>query len=242
MKMTRKEYSDRLNKMYDDFYRSGCNYRNCSFDMCESQNNIKFDYATKIGEDYGKTGAYKVLIVGKESTCGHQTTKKPSDDISKSPNTHYRGTLYTLALLLTDEIPQSTSVNDLIKYNDLLKQFCLTNYFKCAFRKDNKVRGLPINKTMKDSCHQILLQEIDILKPNIVVMQGKFTNKSFWNILEKDEYECKYGENEPISLYRYTLNGHSFYVLWSYHPAGPQWRKHIKQLIEAVSVFKNCQL
>ena len=248
MVKAREDYVKVLNEMYDNFYKNGCNYNSCSNCMHESPVNIKFDYAAKVGEDYGQVGAYKVLVVGKESKNQHVTVEKPADDISKSPNTHYRGTIYTLALLLTNEVPESTSVNDLRKYNDLLKQFCLTNYFKCAFREYDKskineptVRGLPANRFMKDTCYKLLLREIEILEPDIVIMQGKFTSKLLWDALEKEGYKCKYGENTPISLYRYTLNGHSFYVLWSYHPTGPQWSKCKQQLIEAISVFKSCQ-
>lgn len=248
MTKAREEYIRNLNKMYDSFYKSNCNYNNCSNCMRKSPANIKFDYAAKVGEDYGKVGAYKVLVVGKESKYQHATVEKTVDDISKKPNTHYRGTLYTLALLLTNEVPESVSINDLKEYNDLLKRFCLTNYFKCAFReyKKNKineptVRGLPANRFMKNTCYKLLLREIEILEPDIVIMQGKFTSKLLWDALEKEGYRCKYGENTPISLYRYTLNGRSFYVLWSYHPTSPQWGKYKQQLIEAVSVFKNSQ-
>ena len=249
MAKTREDYVRNLNKMYDNFYKNGCNYNSCSNCMNESPANIKFDYAAKVGEDYGKVGAYKVLVVGKESKYQHATVEKPADDISKSSNTHYRGTLYMLTLLLTNEVPESTSVNDLKKHNDLLKQFCLTNYFKCAFREYDKnkkgkitVRGLPVNQFMKDACCKLLLQEIEILEPDIVIMQGKFTSKLFWETLEKEEFECKYGGNTPISLYRYTLNGRSFYILWGYHPAYPRWSKYKTQLIEAISIFKNSQL
>lgn len=247
MAKARENYVKDLNEMYDSFYKNDCNYNICSNCMCESPANIKFDYAAKIGEDYGKVGAYKVLVVGKESKYQRATVEKTVYDISKAPNTHYRGTLYTLTLLLTNEVPESTSVNDLKKHNDLLKQFCLTNYFKCAFReydKDKKgqitVRGLPVNQFMVDACCKLLLQEIEILEPDIVIMQGKFTSKLLWDALEKEGYRCKYGENTPISLYRYTLNGRSFYVLWSYHPTSPQWGKYKQQLIEAISVFKSC--
>lgn len=248
MAKAREDYVKDLNEMYDSFYKNGCNYNSCSNCMCESPANIKFDYAARVGEDYGKTSAYKVLVVGKESKNKHVTVEKPADDISKSSNTHYRGTLYTLALLLTNEVPESTSVNDLRKYNDLLKRFCLTNYFKCAFRKcdENKkgkipVRGLPANQFMKDACCKLLLREIEILEPDIVIMQGKFMSELLWDALEKEGYECIYGENTPTSLYRYTLNGRSLYVLWDYHPAYPKWIKHKQRLIEAISVFKSCQ-
>lgn len=242
-------YEIQLNEMYDNFYKCNCNYKNCSKCMCETPANIKFDYAAKVGENYGNYGMYKVLVVGKESKNQHIMVEKPIDNISKAPNTHYRGTLYTLALLQTDQVPKDFSVNDLKIYNNLLKQFCLTNYFKCAFRKyeENgkriKVSGLPINENMRNTCYKLLLREIEILTPDIIIVQGDFTSKPFWDAL-KSKYELQklYPKSKKkkckIFLEKYTSNNHAFYVLWSYHPCSPHWHRYLDKFIEAINVFK----
>lgn len=236
-----QKYEDELCDMYESIYESNCNYEHCSRGMSKTLQNIKFDYATKIGLCYGQEGVDKVLVVGKESATAHAKIEKPVDNISDAPNPHYRGTLYTLALLLSETSPRSTAVKDLKDYNNLLKQFCLTNYFKCAFRKGNEVRSIPVNKSMRNSCYKLLIREIEILKPDIVIVQGKFTSRPFWDALEQNGSECIYGADSPISLYRYGINGHSFYVLWGYHPASPWWYKRLPELKNAISVFKNCR-
>lgn len=237
----RQKYEDELWKMYESTYGSNCNYESCSRGMCKSPQNIKFDYATKIGEHYGVDGAHKVLVVGKESITAHATTEKPVDNIYDAPNSHYRGTLYTLALLLTETFPRSTAIQDLKDYNYLLKQFCLTNYFKCAFPKDDSVRNISVNKSMKHSCYKLLMREIEILKPDIVIVQGKFTSGPFWNAIEEGGSECIYGADSPVSLYQYSVNGHSFCVLWGYHPASSEWHIHLHELKKAIVRFKDYQ-
>lgn len=234
----RQKYEDELCKMYESTYESNCNYESCSRGMCIAAQNIKFDYATKIGEHYGVDRVPKVLVVGKESIVAHTTIEQPVDNIFDAPNSHYRGTLYTLALVLTESFPRSTAIQDLKDYNYLLKQFCLTNYFKCAFRQGDSVRDIPVNNYMENSCYKLLMREIEILKPDIVIVQGKFTSKPFWNALEQGGSECIYGADSPISLYRYSVNGHSLCVLWGYHPASSRWHTNLDELKKAIARFK----
>lgn len=237
----RQNYEDELYELYDSFYKGNCNYEHCSRNMCKTSQNIQFDYATKLGVNYGQDGVYKVLVVGKESTTVHTKIERPVDDIYNAPNPHYRGTLYTLALLLDETSPRSTAVEDLKEYSSLLTRFCLTNYFKCAFRREKGVRNVPVNQSMRDSCYKLLIREMEILKPDIVIIQGKFTSKTFWNVLEQNGSECICGANSPVSLYRYSLNGRTCYVLWGYHPASPWWNKRLPELRTAISAFKDCQ-
>lgn len=238
-----------LNEMYQTAFENcrKCNYKKCSARKLSYKQKIKYDYAVHIGEKYDE-GKYKVLCVGKEGTDDHKTVENTisiSDPQIRHDNVHYLGTIYTLALL-EGENPQSTKYSDLEKYKDIHKQFCLTNYFKCAFTEENekedKVRGLSVNSSMKSECFKILLKEIEILKPNLVIIQGKFTTDPFWKALEKEHKAkilYKNAESNPdISLYKYTLKSRAFCVLWSYHPASPKWHKTLPQFKEALEMFK----
>lgn len=93
---------------------------------------------------------------------------------------------------------------------------------------------------MKNSCYRLLLQEIDILKPDIVIIQGKFSGEAFQNELKNEEHRhiC---EKNSQSLGHCVLNGHSFYILWGYHPTCSHWSKHRAELKELISEFKKCQ-
>lgn len=106
MAKSEEEYKKDLKKMYHSFYKNNCCYNKCCKGMCigKDMDNIQFDHAAKIGEDYGKVGNYKILIVGKESTSQQSAAEKPHDDITTQTNTHYRGTLYIRALLLAGRL------------------------------------------------------------------------------------------------------------------------------------------
>lgn len=234
MSVVENSIADKLEAMYNSYYEKNCNYKNCSCGMSEEK--FKFDFSLRIGCKYGENGFYKVLAVGKESKDKHSEIIAPSDNIQHTKNTHYRGTLYTLALIAGYK-PKSLSAGDLQEYNDLLMRFCLTNYFKCAFKKAN--RNLPVNRSMQESCCQILLREIEIVQPDIVLMQGKFFGSFFPEELGPGTC-CYCLENGKISLVRYTLKQHTFYVLWGYHPASAWWKKepNFSALQEAIRVFR----
>lgn len=238
-----------LNEMYRKAFENceKCNYEHCSARRKKSKCKIKYDYAAHLGEKYDE-GEYKVLCVGKEGYGEHKEVENAipifnPDTNKKCANPHYLGTIYTLALLDGKE-PASATFGDLKEFNKIHEYYCLTNYFKCAFLKENddpkNVHGLSVTKYMKDHCYEILLKEIEILKPDLVVIQGKFTTNPFWNALEKEyEAEILY-ENAKgnISLYKYTLKNQTFCILWSNHPASWVWTKTLDDFKKAIDTFK----
>ena len=217
------DYIAELNRMYQEHYRNGkCPYYSKCFSSAVGPSKFEFDYAAKVGADYGKPGIPKVLIVGQEGKSGHTETGKTSESIEQN-NEHYRKTLYTLALLLGDTKPASFSANDLKSSEELLKKFCLTNYYKCALQGNDSraCRSLPHTKEMKGNCHVILEKEIEILEPDLVIIQGKFTPKAFWNAFGEGKRIAgnRTEADDTLSLYRYDPEGKKpFYIIYSYHP------------------------
>lgn len=221
-----KSYADYiadLNRMYQEHYRDGkCPYYSECFASAAGPSKFEFDYAAKVGVNYGEAGFPKILIVGQEGKSGHTETGKTSESIEQN-NEHYRKTLYTLALLLGETKPASFSVNDLKSSEELLKRFCLTNYYKCALQGSDSqaCRNLPHTKEMKENCHHILEKEIEILEPDVVIIQGKFTPEAFWNAFGKGERIAgnRTEADDTLSLYRYNPEGKKpFYIIYSYHP------------------------
>ena len=87
-------------------------------------------------------------------------------------------------MLLNGKEPSDLRKETLEKYTGLEEQYCLTNYFKCAFKENLKdVHGLEITPPMKKYCHEYLVKEIALLNPDIVIIQGKFTNDHFYKKL-----------------------------------------------------------
>lgn len=221
------EYENALERAYADFFACG-NCNSCSEELQGKKCKFCKDHAAKVGARYGEKGP-KVLVVGKESVNFHETFEKPVSSLDDAHNEHYRKTLYTLALILDKgkKVPKSFAITDLKQYEKLLERFSLTNYYKCALEGANadSVQNLPTTQRMKSTCYQLLLKEIDVLQPDLVVIQGKFTTKEFWEKLDEKDPEGnrvwgnKEKDTDTISLYSYFRNGKTFYVLYSYHPS-----------------------
>jgi len=241
------QYIEELNCAYREFYCNGvCKH----FDECSKgmeSPKIKCDHATRVGKNYGKDGYPKVIVVGKESINKHESFVSPSllDDAS---NEHYRKTLFTLALALKGDTPKGFGKHDLEEHKDLLTYFSLTNYYKCAFSDDpDKISGLASNDRMKHNCYKLLLKELEILEGDLVIIQGKFTDKFFWNALNA-LYPCENkagkliwkNQNGKIELYKHTMRERPFYILYSYHPAGKGgwWMKTLDDLKMAILKFR----
>ena len=92
---------------------------------------------------------------------------------------------------------------------------------------------------MKENCYHLLEKEIDVLEPDIVIIQGKFTPEAFWSAYGTGERILgnKSAKDDTISLYRYKDKKEKpFYILYSYHPGyfrawGGELLKDLKSII-----------
>lgn len=227
-----EQYEQELKWAYASFYSDNglCPYfEQCSAGMEKPK--IRCDFATRVGVHYGNGRYPKVVMLGQEGTHGHSTFEEPCRSLDGTSRQHYPKTLYTLAMILKREQPRSWAREDLRIYEELLTHYALTNYFKCAFSDDpDKVNGLQHNESMEDNCFKLLLKELDVLEPDLLIVQGKFTTQSFWKALDQTYdkgfrvWGNKTAQTDTISLYQHKLNEKSFYILYSYHPAGiSQW-------------------
>lgn len=242
MNKTYDQYVKDLELVYKKFYCDNgiCpHFSECSTNMEKPK--FKCDYATRVGAHYGDA-KYKVVIVGQESKEDHRKLVPPVSKLEEAHNEHYRKTLYTLAMILNGEQPDNCSQENLKKYEKLLTHFCLTNYFKCAFSDDpNKNQNLDHSKAMKENCYKLLLEELRVLEPDLLVVQGRDTTENFGTAPDK---AFKKGEriwgnkNDKISLYKHTLNEKPFFILYSYHPSSLQWNSTKDDLKEAIDKFR----
>ena len=238
-----EQYNCELKQAYELFYSNNgmCPYfEQCSAGMKKPR--IRCDFATRVGVHYGSGRYPKVLMLGQEGTNSHTTFEEPCRSLDGTSRQHYPKTLYTLAMILKREQPKSWSREDLRIYEELFTHYALTNYFKCAFSDDpDKVNGLQHNKSMKNNCFKLLLKELDVLEPDLLVVQGKFTPRSFLDVLDQtyDKGACIWkNKTGTVELYRHKLNGKPFYILYSYHPAGiAQWNRTLIDLKTAIEHF-----
>jgi len=235
-----------LNKMYDsEFYTSRNGY--CKYyDECKKGiNAINKFYSdrVKIGEKYGINNDFpKILFVGLEGVHSSDICNQKINEIDinsdgskpslSASNNHYRGVRYVNSYILSglknNTKPKDAKIETLNapEYIDYLKHICLSNIYKCAFSE--KKSGLPHSAGMKCHCEEILLREIEILKPDLLVIQivSNLPN-NFWKEMQK-----RFGEDEVklikssdrkdnTSVYKMKYSdGKTFYCLWTYHGNG----------------------
>lgn len=238
--MNYDEYVKQLNEMYDEIY---CNEScgNCCehWEKCKPNDPnepVKFYFdRVKVGKEYG-TIYPKVLFAGLEGKYGdvaNYRVQEISEPDLVADNYHYNGVRYVLSYLLSklfNKTPPKDATKTELFQNDFiehLKHYCLTNIYKCAFGKSSKSRGLTHTVEMQNECYKIFLKEIDILRPDIVVVQIVSNRpKNLWKSMVKT-----YGNKEELlksadrkantSTYRlYYDNGTPFYCIWTYHGSG----------------------
>lgn len=233
--MSYDEYVRQLNEMYDEIYHDGVcsSYEECKKDCKYSLNFFR----ARIGKNYGQN-IPKILIVGKEPVFPRDyngekisfNVEEPCTMKDAGYNDHYLRTFYSVAKLLLDdsEMPNSYLKSDMAfeKYEELRHCFALTNYYKCVFTDDTKRSDKRTSEEMEKNCAEILLKEIETLKPDIVILQGK-NHGTFWEQIQCEgigqsqkvyvQYQkCTRSYNQ--GLYCAKLNEHKFYLIDSYHP------------------------
>lgn len=257
--MNYDEYVSKLNEMYNEIY---CNGICSSYEYCKKDCKYSLNfYRCRVGKDYGKN-IPKILIVGKEpvfpkSYNNEKITyqvEEPCTMKDAGYNDHYLRTFYTVARLLLsdDKLPKSYRKDDMAfeRYEELRHCFAMTNYYKCVFTDDPKRSGKETSEEMERNCADILTKEIDALKPNIVIIQGK-GHPTFWDkkikydkdviplkaTIKYDKKTCKYEQG----LYPAETTTHKFHIIDAYHPTSHGiWQKEevfnsfIKLLQEAL--------
>ena len=247
------DYNDLyFNKIYDNGtcpHLEECNRKNYEYGhTC---------YRAKIGKEY-ENAEIRIMFVGKEAPNDSKSVTSPAKVREvRSDNRHYFGLYYTALLILSDIVPNNTKQSTLVEHEGLEEQDCLTNYYKCAFKKKDekdKIHGIATNSKMKKYCPILLTKEIDLLRPDIVVIQGKFTGKAFWDEKKGKLYEIvttgqqifpDSDKEEDITLYKYQYRDTNkpMYILWGFHPASSDFYKrgntnNLEVLKKAIQVFK----
>lgn len=226
------------NLFTNNLYKDGIcpHYDECNNSM-PCKNKLKF-YRTRVGSNYDNE-QIKIMIVGQEDVGKDKKYSccEPCTMEEAGYNQHYLRTFYTVAHILLDSknVPKGFEKKDMnySKFEDLRHSFALTNYYKCVFSDDNKNTGVKHSKVMEKYCSQNLLFEIELLKPDIVIIQGK-NHKNFWNSInwaEVDNTAKKFiisNKKYEIGLYRAQISNKTFYIVDSYHPTayGGIWKKH----------------
>lgn len=202
-------------------------YKECSDSMLPCENKLKF-YRTRIGSNYDNE-PIKILVVGQEDVGRNKEYEccEPCTMADAGYNPHYLKTFYTVSqiLLSKDELPKDYS-KDIRqeKFEELRHRFAITNYYKCAFSNNDNNSRVAHSSVMEKNCSSHLIEEIKMLKPDIVILQGK-SHKTFWKSFDYSTEYCNYvnvnGKNYELGLYKTSSIkdvNKTVYIVDSYHP------------------------
>ena len=182
------------------------------------------------GELYGEDPSIpRIVVVGLEGLGKQGIVSEIEKPSLSAYNSHYKGVRYVLAYLLSEWLAKEKPTNSLKAvlqtYSDeTISKYVLLNCYKCAFK--DKSQGLPHTNSMMKNCVNILLREIEILKPEILIIQVVSGRPEQLTELLSNRYG--YDNNKPIiggdhtGLYKMRIpdNEADTLVLWTYHGSG----------------------
>lgn len=241
-------YDDLITKqIYTDGFKCP-HFEECSGSM-EPNNKLKF-YRTRIGSKYDEE-QIKILVVGQEDVGEGKkyTCCEPCTMEEAGYNPHYLKTFYSVAQILLDDkdLPKGYNKDDMSqsKYENLRHSFSLTNYYKCVFSDSTNNSGVNHSKAMEKYCSEHLIKEIEMLKPDILILQGK-GHPTFWKRIKNSEVEKAErkssinNKNYKLRLYEAIINDKRTYIVDSYHPTarGNIWGKTSEGLSEILRIAK----
>lgn len=247
------ELFDQIKGIYDKHYNvlttlNGKDYRVCKcFSECKGKlkvtdNAFFSNYDVKIGKKFGQnTTIPRIVVIGKEGV----TPQNQIEETGHHSNQHYRRTMAMLSMLLslTNQIVDDTVVSkENFMYDDIpiYDLFCLTNHYHCAFKQGGKRHGVSCTIPMWNNCAYIVKDELNILKPQILVIQSgwsvkkgrsKGNCKDIQKYFDKDIGVVKTNQEidgtEIDGLYWLVdeSNHKICCIIGSYHPCYHQWRK-----------------
>lgn len=231
-----------LNEMYASVYQSCTFCKDCDACKLYNEESIIHDCAVKIGEKYGEK--LKVLLLEKESKTMHNETGE-TEAFETQNNQHYKRTYDILNYLINDISIDSYDGYHHVSENELStlnKFFALTNHYHCSFGKN--AHSKKSSNCMWYHCAEIVKKEIEILDPDLIVIQSGWSAKENTNI---SDIECiAPNDNNKLKIYQTGLYGYNYrgrivYVIGSYHPSYNLWHKekYLGKLKERLNAVKN---
>ena len=235
----------RLKSMLNDMYASHYCFSDgkCKhFLDCQSETDKPCIFCSdkvQIGDLYDSDPSIpKIMVVGLEGKHNNDNPVisgifPPSKTGTKA---HYRGVRYVLSYILAPFFgipsPKTTAIDHLYDSQEIAitERYILSNIYKCAFAETNQCSNLPHTPSMKQYCQYILFDEIDIIEPDIIIIQCVNNHPAnFWpnlltlysdgkaNMIQGD------GENNNTAVYKmHHKSGKPFLSVWSYHG---NWRR-----------------
>lgn len=234
-------YQTQMEEMYQKFYMKkrhgigGCpHYAACkaSIRAEETAYTIPCSRSARIGSKYGVYPKLpKVLFLGKEDVVMHSEIKPPAS-FRECKNPHYRGTRDVLAALfgVTDAVEKNGKTYSMQidgETEELHELYALSNQYHCAFKTSKSNRNVRTDDTMRKNCSELVRNEIDILRPDIVVIQAEWATKpSAQEDIQRYFSNGTVEADGQIPRLFWVLDARGRKVcciISAYHPGYPRW-------------------
>ena len=198
---------------------------------------------------------FRVMVVGQE--LGHRERKltlkdryiemgSPEEENwtfngrngDKGRNPHMKGTTSVLRLLFGKNLGVDYESEFLDMTNKkkchIFDAFAFVNYLLCSALKEGKGMAGKSTRTMKNNCFEHFSNTVRILKPNVIIVQGKV----IWEWIKDSFDEIKHYPGSEI-IYQAKVNNSSAIVAFFTHPSvrnEDNWgnNDHTKYLLETV--------
>jgi len=226
-----------------------CHYRECkksySGDFFEGQSyHIGKFYDVKINKK-----PFRIMVVGQE--LGRRKRKLTIDDrymkmlspeeegwVFDERNSHMKGTTSVLRLLFGKNLGVDYESEFLDMTNGkkchIFDAFAFVNYLLCSALKEGQGMAGKSTCTMKNNCFEHFRNTVKILKPNVIIVQGKV----IWEWI-KDSFDNIKPYPRSEIIYQAKVNNFSAIVASFIHPSvrnKDNWgnNDHTKYLLETV--------
>lgn len=236
-----------LNEMYNQRYtlerfnKSVCScFADCEAAKYSLECSFICNRSAKVGNQY-ESSEIRVVFIGKEDTSSHTIKVEEPENFCEQKNQHYIGTKHILAALLgkcsVDAITNYQSKEAFFDGDDKLHEvFALTNHYHCAFKNNEKNHGVKTTAKMWDNCAALVRAELEILCPNVVVIQAGWTAKKGTDSQERINWIKMYFDTEKWSIVeddevfglyiaKNAATNEVCYIIGSYHPSFAKWNQ-----------------
>ncbi len=216
-----------LKELYEKrWYKNGI----CKmFDDCRGKKIPKdywllFDRTVRLGDNYCmlfNDKPLRIVFMGKETLGFSDHVVRPAlmSDFPEGLNRHYAVTLKTLRYMLNAD--KNALTNDTV-----LSMYSLTNLYSCAFcNYPEQTQGIPNSTTQIRNCLTLKKEEMEILKPTVLVLQTKDIRA---NDLYEDAIDVEIVLPDNYGKLKYS-NKNECYIIESCHPSNKHhpWKKDL---------------
>lgn len=242
-----------IDNMYNDFFNV-CKMHNRCQQIClmnKYNHGFLYDRAMQYSKNYLESNV-KVMVVGMESRgIMHAGKDYECKTLDPGINMHWKAT--ALEIIKAIKGYDNNKMSEIEENFELRKKECkdcayaFTDFYKCAFAKNGKFSGdLQRNNCMKKNCALLLKQEIELMKPNLIIFQGIDGKESIENAFNAKgkQLHIVRKSKKRFGLWEYKTKYSKVYVIVTPFPqnrfkSGFEWRDTNEKIYEMIEMARN---